>query len=453
MSLDHSAASTPPVESLEPRAYLTADAASFNVDGTEGPDQISIHAVGGVVTVTVNGVPSSELDMLVTQVVVNAKGGNDTIRLERNTDNNVQINAGDGDDTVTLTDDAGSLSSLGDVTRNIVVNGDAGGADAVVLDDSARSENASYAINPLAPGAASVAVNDSTALTPLAPTVSTTGFEHLALAAGEGDDQIVVPADVIGMNMSIDAGLGADKIDVRGDGGSAALPVVVDGNAGLDDLTISASAGDMTVVTAPGSQDWDALRVDPDSTLQIGGQLGDVHTLRDAMLSAAGRLDVGRATVAVDYPAAGPSPIGTIRSRITSGHAGGAWNGNGIASSAAATTPGTAVGYAEFSDVGPITPPDGGGPPLVFDQTTVVIRFTLSGDANLNRVVNISDFARLAANFNLPGDWAKGDANYDTATNVNDFSLLAGNFNRTLVPQPPKARTLWSVRRLIDDVG
>ena len=55
------------------------------------------------------------------------------------------------------------------------------------------------------------------------------------------------------------------------------------------------------------------------------------------------------------------------------------------------------------------------------------------GDANLDAIVNIADFAALGANFNVPGTvWASGDFNYDGNSNIADFSQLAANFNRSL---------------------
>jgi autotransporter-associated beta strand protein len=75
----------------------------------------------------------------------------------------------------------------------------------------------------------------------------------------------------------------------------------------------------------------------------------------------------------------------------------------------------------------------------------VEIRFTLSGDANLDGQVNSTDFSMLAANFNQLGRfWAQGDFNYDGLVNALDFNAIAANFGdslsapelATLVPEP-----------------
>ena len=80
------------------------------------------------------------------------------------------------------------------------------------------------------------------------------------------------------------------------------------------------------------------------------------------------------------------------------------------------------------------------------DSTTILVRYTLMGDADLDRTVGIGDFSLLAANFNAPATrWYRGDFDYNGTTDIGDFSLLAGNFNnsiptdlpgRTSVPEP-----------------
>lgn len=85
------------------------------------------------------------------------------------------------------------------------------------------------------------------------------------------------------------------------------------------------------------------------------------------------------------------------------------------------------------------------------------------GDANLDALVNIADFAALAANFNATGlTWLEGDFTADTAVTIADFALLAGNFNlsppaqRTSVPEPAAGTILLVIalcRRSIARAG
>jgi serine-aspartate repeat-containing protein C/D/E len=68
--------------------------------------------------------------------------------------------------------------------------------------------------------------------------------------------------------------------------------------------------------------------------------------------------------------------------------------------------------------------------------------FVLAGDANHDRVVDLTDFTVLASNFNQSGKtFGGGNFSYDAAGNVDltDFTILAANFNKTLAP--PTATT------------
>ncbi len=148
----------------------------------------------------------------------------------------------------------------------------------------------------------------------------------------------------------------------------------------------------------------------------------------------AATIDCG-GTIIFDYPTAGPSPFETIRNDIISGRNGGAWNGSGIKSSAAAAAAGTALGYAEASSLLGA----GGG---VFsgesvDGTAALVRHTYAGDANLNRTVDISDLGILATNWQLsPRRWNQGDFNYDDVVDISDLGMLATNWQQTLPAVP-----------------
>ena len=71
------------------------------------------------------------------------------------------------------------------------------------------------------------------------------------------------------------------------------------------------------------------------------------------------------------------------------------------------------------------------------DGSSVLVRYTWSGDANLDGVVNALDFNALASNFGGASNrfWYQGDFNYDGMTNTADFNALASNFNLAL-PSP-----------------
>jgi len=59
------------------------------------------------------------------------------------------------------------------------------------------------------------------------------------------------------------------------------------------------------------------------------------------------------------------------------------------------------------------------------------VRYTRYGDANLDGLVNLSDFNRLASNFgSTSANWDQGDFNYDSNVNLADFNRLAANFGQ-----------------------
>jgi T5SS/PEP-CTERM-associated repeat protein len=174
-----------------------------------------------------------------------------------------------------------------------------------------------------------------------------------------------------------------------------------------------------------------------------GGQVGVTTTLKTTALSietsTLSQLDLADNRLIVDYT--GTSPLSSIRSLIQTGFNNGPWNGNaGILSSFAATastTPNkTGIGYVEATNIFSTFPGSFGG--YAIDNTSVLARYTLLGDANIDLAVDIADFSRLAANFNVAGPWFNGDFNYDGVTDIGDFALLASNFNKSLPSDLPR---------------
>jgi hypothetical protein len=115
-----------------------------------------------------------------------------------------------------------------------------------------------------------------------------------------------------------------------------------------------------------------------------------------------------------------------IAALVQSGFNGGSWNGPGINTSASTTFNGSsyALGYAGSSDP---------GNPAGLASGTVMVKYTLIGDADLNGTVNGVDFGLLAANFNKTVSlWDQGDFNYDGIVNGIDFTAMAANFNKAV---------------------
>lgn len=143
-------------------------------------------------------------------------------------------------------------------------------------------------------------------------------------------------------------------------------------------------------------------------------------------VAANGQLDLASNDLLVDH--SGTSPAETVRQRLLSGRAAGAWNGKGIISSAAAADGQSrvAIGYAESSQLlgltGSTTSTFSG---MAVDATSLMMKHTWYGDANLDGVVNADDYVRLDRGFarSLTG-WINGDFDYSGTVNSGDYLLI-----------------------------
>jgi autotransporter-associated beta strand protein len=187
-----------------------------------------------------------------------------------------------------------------------------------------------------------------------------------------------------------------------------------------------------------------SLTINSGATMQLG-QSNLVLKTRSLTINGAGSLDLADGAMVVDY--SGSTPLATIRSYLQQGYSNAAWSGSGLGSSRAAAIAAdpfslhkTALGYAEVSSIAVGTIPG-----QTIDQTSVVVRYTMLGDANLDQAIDSTDFTALASNFNLSGkNWFEGDFNYDGVVNALDFNILASNYGAmpsspalgTLVPEP-----------------
>jgi hypothetical protein len=144
--------------------------------------------------------------------------------------------------------------------------------------------------------------------------------------------------------------------------------------------------------------------------------------LNSLSIAPNGVLDVTNNEMLIAYGAS--DPITTIAGYLKSGYDRNGWDGKGIISSMAQTlTDGLryALGYADGND----------GIVSGLASGQIEVKYTLSGDANLDGLVNGSDFNVLSANFNqsITG-WDQGDFNYDGLVNASDFNDLSANFNQ-----------------------
>jgi hypothetical protein len=213
----------------------------------------------------------------------------------------------------------------------------------------------------------------------------------------------------------------------------------LDSDAGAN-LSLQANS----TVRLGASQHLAALQIGTGATVQMTD--GTSKTLTTPTLSIAGtpaaptgKLDLHIGALIINYT--GDSPAAEVRQQIIAGRGGGGlgkgWDGQGITSSAAAAADpeSRSVGYAENSalPLGPYTNFRG----QTVDDTTVLIAFTRTGDANLDGVVNDDDVTIVGAAY-APGmpqpSWALGDFDYNGFVDDDDVTLLGAFYDPSASP-------------------
>jgi hypothetical protein len=209
-------------------------------------------------------------------------------------------------------------------------------------------------------------------------------------------------------------------------------------------LTGSLSAGTFHAIVKAGTG---TLRFDPAQAgiglatftvsggaveLEPNGTTSGVSSVRHVAFTGGTQAPAGRFDLADNgfiINAGVTTPIAEVGGYVRAAYAGGgaaAWTGNGITSSLGDAT-GFGVGFAQAGDIYPTTPRVFMGVPVSAGH--VLLRYTRYGDANLDGVVNLQDFNRLASNFGQSNKfWHHGDFNYDGNVNLQDFNRLAANF-------------------------
>jgi hypothetical protein len=144
---------------------------------------------------------------------------------------------------------------------------------------------------------------------------------------------------------------------------------------------------------------------------------------------SSGTLDLTNNSLVIDYTTPG-TLLADTRAALAAGRL-----------TTSLSTKGHALGYADNSSLGAGS---FGGQSV--DGTSLLIEYTLKGDANLDGRVNGVDFNALASGFGGASGkvWVQGDFNYDGAVNTSDFTLMAANFGGSigaapigaLVPEP-----------------
>jgi hypothetical protein len=196
---------------------------------------------------------------------------------------------------------------------------------------------------------------------------------------------------------------------------------------------LSASAGVTLTKAGAGPMEVAALRV-PGVSVMGGvlrvlpnGTTAATGAINSLSIAAGATLDLANNSLVIDY--SGASPADMVRQYLLSGRSAGSWTGStGIISSAAAADAQqrTAIGLVEASALlglsGAATATWSG---QTVDATSLLLKYTWYGDANLDGKVDADDYALIDRGMaaGLTG-WLNGDFNYDGVVNTADYVLI-----------------------------
>jgi uncharacterized protein YjbI with pentapeptide repeats len=186
-----------------------------------------------------------------------------------------------------------------------------------------------------------------------------------------------------------------------------------------------------------------SLFVGEDSRLTIapvGGPSGPV-TLNVLSIAGGATLDLTDNAAIVQSSAATKSAdLARVSNHLKRGHHGGDWQGTGITSSTAAAANQAApnsrsLGFADNATLplGPYTTFRGAS----VDESSILIAYTRTGDANLDGLVNDDDVTIVGATY-APGvpqpHWALGDFDYNGFVDDDDVTLLGAFYDPSAPP-------------------
>lgn len=251
--------------------------------------------------------------------------------------------------------------------------------------------------------------------------------------------------------VTVQGGAAHDTFDVYA--GDTTSPPVLLASAGEDDLSLRALSAPSAVVTLGGSMSLGSLSASVGARVTLprnGSSALRVRNLSVATNGAnMGRLDLNDNMLLWNYLPS--SPESDLRDMLRAGYAGGAWTGAGVMSSTAAASSGNyTLGYADASALLPTLPGTFAGEAIA--ANTLIVRYTIAGDANLDRVVGFGDLVLLAQHYGQSGrSYADGDFKYSSAGKIDfdDLVILAQHYGASyaIVAAPIRGTTLENTPR------
>jgi hypothetical protein len=142
-------------------------------------------------------------------------------------------------------------------------------------------------------------------------------------------------------------------------------------------------------------------------------------------LQGSASLNLHNHNLVIDYT--GTSPIATIRTQLIAGRGAPAGIYSDLANAAA---PLQTLGYGEASDVLHLSGAQTGSfASASVDATSVLIRYTYAGDADLKGTINGDDYFRIDSGYATHASgFANGDFDFNNKINADDYFLIDVNY-------------------------
>ncbi|MEX2141789.1 MAG: DUF5050 domain-containing protein [Pirellulales bacterium] len=257
--------------------------------------------------------------------------------------------------------------------------------------------------------------------------INVTGGSHTISTPVTLADNTVVSVSPAGSTLSLRGGVNATGVNVAKTG-AGTLAV-----SRIEATRLVINAGNVQLTPSAGAQEAGPSVF---GGLTIAGDTAPTATL-----------DLTSGAAVIDYT--GTSPAASVRQQLIAGRGGAGLgatrNGQGITSTAAAAAEpeSRSVGYAENSSL-PLGPyANFRGQPV--DDTSLLMTYTRTGDANLDGIVNDDDVTIVSATY-APGvsqpSWALGDFDYNGFVDDDDVTLLGVFYDPAAAPLAAPESTL-----------
>ncbi len=269
-----------------------------------------------------------------------------------------------------------------------------------------------------------------------AVTYYNSAFSNVLVDTGNGNDTLIMTGTAATVVFHGGSGNNSLVLDASG------MTLDSDASATTDNLAILCENGGSLVINS--TQHFASLDLETgayvyvnDDTFDSAGDI--VIVTKEFSMDSSSLFDLNDQTMIIDY--SGSSPLAAIAGYLTSGRNGtdfgnGDWYGSsGIVSSVLATNWYTnsdnvtyAIGFAENADlnVGAYSTFAG----QTVDSTTILIRYTIGADADLDRDVDNDDVSAVYTYYtdSAAHYWYFGDFDYDGEVDSDDITVVSALF-------------------------